>query len=58
MNPYNLERTVSGSSSGSAVSVSANLAMASIGTETNSSLVVPASVLGIVSIKPTIDTVS
>lgn len=52
-NPYILDRTPSGSSSGSAVAVSANLTMVALGTETNGSLVSPASVSGVVAIKPT-----
>ena len=53
-NPYDLSRNPCGSSSGSAVSVSANLAPLSIGTETNGSIVCPAGVCGIVGIKPTV----
>lgn len=57
-NPYILDRSPCGSSSGSAVSVSANLCMASIGTETDGSIVCPSSVNGIVGLKPTIGLVS
>ncbi len=53
-NPYDLSRNPCGSSSGSAVAVSANLAPLSIGTETNGSIVCPAGVCGIVGIKPTV----
>lgn len=53
-NPYALDRNPSGSSSGSAVAVSANLCVAAIGTETNGSIVSPASVCGIVGYKPTV----
>ncbi len=53
-NPYSLDRNASGSSSGSAVAVSANLCPLSIGTETNGSVISPASVSGIVGIKPTV----
>ncbi len=57
-NPYVLDRNPSGSSSGSAVAVSANLCAAAIGTETDGSIVSPSSVNGIVGIKPTIGLVS
>ena len=57
-NPYALDRNPSGSSSGSAVAVAANLAAAGIGTETDGSIVSPSSCCGIVGIKPTIGLVS
>ncbi len=57
-NPYALDRNPSGSSSGSAVAVSASLAAAALGTETDGSIVSPASVCGIVGIKPTVGLVS
>jgi amidase len=57
-NPYALNRTPSGSSSGSAVAVSANLCAIAVGTETDGSIVSPASVNGIVGIKPTVGLVS
>jgi amidase len=57
-NPYALDRNPSGSSSGSAVAVAANLAPAAIGTETNGSIVSPASASGIVGFKPTVGLVS
>jgi amidase len=53
-NPYSLDRNPSGSSSGSGVAVSANLCPVAIGTETNGSIISPASVSGIVGIKPTV----
>ena len=53
-NPYALDRSPSGSSSGSAVAVSANLTAIALGTETNGSLVSPAAINGIVAIKPTV----
>ncbi len=53
-NPYALDRNACGSSSGSGVAVSANLAPLAIGTETNGSVVCPSSVNGIVGIKPTV----
>lgn len=56
--PYALDRNPSGSSSGSAVAVSANLCVAAIGTETNGSIVSPSSICGIVGLKPTVGLVS
>jgi len=53
-NPYILDRTPCGSSSGSAVAASANLAAASLGTETDGSILCPSSINGIVGIKPTV----
>lgn len=53
-NPYVLDRNPCGSSSGSAAAVSANLAAVSLGTETDGSIVCPASANGIVGIKPTV----
>lgn len=57
-NPYVLDKNPCGSSAGSGVSVSANLAAAAIGTETNGSIICPASRNGIVGIKPTLGLVS
>ena len=57
-NPYALDRNTSGSSSGSAAGVSANLCAAAVGTETDGSIVSPSSVNGIVGIKPTVGLVS
>ncbi|MBK7928165.1 MAG: amidase [Bryobacterales bacterium] len=57
-NPYAVDRNPSGSSSGSAVAAAASLCAASIGTETDGSIVSPASVNGIVGIKPTVGLVS
>ena len=57
-NPYDLTRNPCGSSSGSAVSVSANLSILAIGTETNGSIVCPSHNNGIVGIKPTVGLVS
>ncbi len=53
-NPYVISRNPSGSSSGSAVAAAANLCVAAIGTETNGSIVSPASMCGIVGYKPTV----
>lgn len=57
-NPYIIDRNPCGSSSGSGVSVSANLTMLAIGTETNGSIVCPSSANGIVGIKPTVGLLS
>jgi amidase len=57
-NPYVLDRSPCGSSSGSGVAVAANLVAAAIGTETDGSVVCPASANGIVGIKPTVGRVS
>jgi amidase len=57
-NPYAIDRSPCGSSSGSAVAVSANLCAVAIGTETDGSIVCPSSVNGIVGIKPTVGLVS
>jgi amidase len=57
-NPYILDRSPCGSSSGSAVAVAANLCVVSIGTETNGSIACPASMNAVVGIKPTVGLVS
>jgi amidase len=57
-NPYDTLRNPCGSSSGSGVAISANLAMLAIGTETDGSIVCPSSINGIVGIKPTLGLVS
>ena len=53
-NPYSLDRTPWGSSGGSGAAASANLAAATIGTETDGSIVLPAAANGVVGIKPTV----
>jgi len=53
-NPYVLDRNPCGSSSGSGAAVSANLTAVAIGTETDGSIVCPATANGIVGIKPTV----
>jgi amidase len=58
VNPYALDRNPCGSSSGSGAAVSANLCVAALGTETDGSVVCPASANGIVGIKPTLGLVS
>jgi amidase len=57
-NPYVLDRSPCGSSSGSAVAVAANLCAVAVGTETDGSIACPASICGIVGIKPTVGLVS
>jgi amidase len=57
-NPHVLDRNPCGSSSGSAVAVAASLASVAIGTETNGSIICPASVNGVVGLKPTVGLVS
>lgn len=57
-NPYLLSHNPCGSSSGSAVAVSANLCSVAIGTETNGSIVCPSHANGIVGIKPTVGLIS
>jgi len=52
-NPYALDRSPSGSSSGCAVAVAAGLVPLALGTETMGSITCPASVCGIVGLKPT-----
>jgi amidase len=57
-NPYVLDRSPCGSSSGSAVAVAAALAPLAIGTETDGSIVCPSAMNGVVGIKPTLGLVS
>ncbi len=57
-NPFVLDRNPCGSSSGTGAAISANLAAIGVGTETDGSIVCPASVCGIVGLKPTIGMVS
>jgi amidase len=57
-NPYALDRSPSGSSSGSAVAVAANLIAIAVGTETDGSIVSPSNVNSLVGIKPTLGLVS
>jgi amidase len=53
-NPYALDRTPCGSSSGSGCAAAANLAAATVGTETGGSIICPSSINGIVGLKPTV----
>lgn len=57
-NPYALDRTPSGSSSGSGVAAAANLAALTIGTETDGSILSPSACNSCVGVKPTIGLVS
>jgi amidase len=53
-NPHVLDRSPCGSSSGSAAAVAAGFCAASLGTETDGSIVCPAGACGVVGIKPTV----
>ena len=57
-NPYDPARSPSGSSSGSGVAIAADLAAVAIGTDTDGSIAGPASVNGVVGIRPTVGLVS
>ena len=57
-NPYALDRSACGSSSGSGVAVAASLAAVAVGTETDGSVVCPAAMNGLVGLKPTLGLVS
>jgi amidase len=57
-NPYALERSPSGSSSGSAVAVAAGMCAAAVGTETDGSITSPAACNSLVGLKPTLGLVS
>lgn len=57
-NPYVLDRSACGSSSGSAAAVAAGFVTVAIGTETNGSIICPSAANGVVGIKPTVGLVS
>ncbi|UOQ97098.1 amidase [Hymenobacter sp. 5317J-9] len=57
-NPYVLDRSTSGSSSGSGAAVAANLCAIAVGTETDGSVVSPSSCNGLVGLKPTVGLLS
>jgi len=57
-NPYALDRSACGSSSGSGAAVAASFCSAAVGTETDGSIICPAQTNGIVGIKPTLGLVS
>lgn len=56
-NPWSLDRSAGGSSSGSGAAVAAGLTRFAVGTETDGSIVCPASLNGVVGIKPTLGSV-
>lgn len=58
VNPYALDRSPCGSSSGSGAAVSANLTAVAVGTETDGSIVCPSATCGVVGVKPTVGLVS
>ena len=57
-NPRALGHMAGGSSSGSAASVAAGMAMASVGTDTGGSIRIPAAACGVVGLKPTVGELS
>jgi amidase len=57
-NPYVLDRSPSGSSSGSGSALAANLCAVAVGTETDGSIVSPSAACGLVGLKPTVGLVS
>ncbi len=57
-NPHALDRNTSGSSSGSGAAMAAGFATLTIGTETDGSIISPASINGIVGFKPTLGLIS
>lgn len=57
-NPYALDRSACGSSSGTGAAIAASLAAAGVGTETDGSIVCPASMTGLAGLKPTVGAVS
>lgn len=57
-NPYIIDHNPCGSSAGSGVAVAANLCAVAVGTETDGSITCPASVNGVVGIKPTVGLLS
>jgi amidase len=58
LNPYHLERTTGGSSSGSAAAVAANFTTVAVGTDTSTSVRGPAALTGVVGLRPTTGLIS
>lgn len=57
-NPYALDRSPSGSSSGSGAAIAASFAAAALGTETDGSILSPSAACGLVGLKPTVGLLS
>ena len=57
-NPYVLDCSACGSSSGTGAAIAASLAAVGVGTETDGSVTCPSSVMGLVGLKPTVGLVS
>jgi amidase len=57
-NPYVLDRSAAGSSSGTGSAIAASLAAAGVGTETDGSVTAPSAFAGLVGLKPTLGLVS
>ncbi len=57
-NPYALDRTACGSSSGSAAAVAADFCAGAVGTETDGSIICPSQSCGVVGLKPTLGLIS
>jgi amidase len=57
-NPYGLDRSACGSSSGSGAAMAASMAAAAVGSETDGSVTCPASINGVVGLKPTLGLLS
>jgi len=57
-NPYALDRSACGSSSGTAAAIAASLATIGVGTETDGSIICPSAATALVGIKPTVGLVS
>ena len=57
-NPYALDRSTGGSSSGTGAAIAASLAPLGVGTETDGSIVSPSSLNGLVGLKPTVGRIS
>ena len=58
VNPFRLDRSAGGSSSGSGAALAARLSPLAVGTETNGSITCPASLNGVVGLKPAVGTIS